>query len=110
MVIVNKLPQKNSALETLAGMDIRYELYLKFEHEYDNIVNAYHTAFADAQCDPDKSQQWPETYRKFVVQMNQALEHWKVFGYKREIESATNTIRCYPQVLNHLIPMRAVVA
>ncbi|MCD6011390.1 MAG: hypothetical protein K0Q79_1252 [Flavipsychrobacter sp.] len=108
MVIVNRVPQKDSAFEALAGMDIRYELYLKFEHEYQNVVNAYHTAFAEAQSDPDRSQDWPETYRSFVKQMNQALEHWKVFGYKREIEAAVNVHTCHPQVLSHLIPVRAL--
>lgn len=107
MVIVNKTAQKN-AFDALAGMNIKYELYHKFQIEYKKIVNAYHNAFAEAQSDPEQSLNWPETYRKFVAQINIALEHWKVFGYKSEIESAIGTQKCHPLILNKLTPIRAV--
>ncbi len=107
MVIVNKIAHKN-AFDALAGLNIKYELYHKFRTEYNKVVNAYHNAFAEAQSDPEQSLNWPETYRKFVAQINIALEQWKVLGYKSEIESATYTHKCYPLTLNNLTPMRAI--
>lgn len=110
MVIVNKLAHNDIVSAALVGNNSKQDLYNKFEQEYNKVVNAYHTAFAEAQSDPDKSLSWPDTYRRFSKEMHTALEQWKVFGYKNEIESALHACACHPLYLNDIIPNRIILA
>jgi hypothetical protein len=113
----NSNNDKSLLMEQIRIDAVKYDLYFKFEQEYNKIVNAYHTAFAEAQSDPDKSLNWADTYRFYFEKMNTALSNWKEYGYKNELDTALtrleqqmNNYRCYPVKMRSLVPTRTPVS
>lgn len=94
---------------------VKYDLYFKFEQEYKRLMNAYHTAFAEAQSDPVRSANWPRIYAQYHEKISIAYDNWLSYGYKNEVEQAFSRAqsitahKCFPVVLKKFIPTPALV-
>ncbi len=93
---------------------VKYDLYFKFEQEYDRVVNAYHNAFAEMQSDPEGLDRWPEMYSDYCDKISVALAQWKEFGYKNEVEfalsdtSVLSSPGCCPPTMKSVLPRPAL--
>ncbi len=90
-------------------------IYQNCEKEYRQLKNSLQNAFAEAQCDPIKSENWDNTYIQYTQQINSLMDRMIKIGYKQLIDSdecENNRLLdddiCWPLTLNQLAPMPAV--
>ena len=72
---------------------VKYQAYLKYEHEYKNKVQALNLAYEEAKSSPGKFQAWPIIGKQYSDDVNDGMTKWVVLGYKNQIESAFNLLK-----------------
>lgn len=65
-----------------------YKAYLQYQTEYQNIVKAKDSAYANAFNNPIQLQRWPIEGKSFQLDIDNAMNKWVALGYKNEIENA----------------------
>ncbi|MBO9619423.1 MAG: hypothetical protein J7539_10350 [Niabella sp.] len=69
-----------------------YNNYLQYQGVYHDAVKALNKAYASAVSDPKKLETWPVLGKSYQDDVNAAWDQWQGFGFKAEIETATNLL------------------
>jgi hypothetical protein len=69
-----------------------YELYMKYEDEYNSKVKSKNKAYASAFTDTAKLQMWPIEGKTYQDDVDEAWDRWTSFGFKEEVENAIATL------------------
>ncbi len=85
--------------------------YIDCEQEYHSLKNRLQNAFAEAQCDPVKSENWDSTYLQYTRDINMLMEKMIKIGYKHLVDSdkcsksSKPEANCVPLKLNQVVPV-----
>jgi hypothetical protein len=69
-----------------------YKAYLDYQQAYQDKVNAWNRAYANAFTDPMKLQTWPISGVTYQNDADAAMDRWVALGFKEEIENAIATL------------------
>lgn len=85
--------QNESHSPVTGPIDIeKYNAYLRYEKEYNDLADEYLTAYASAQNNPAELDKWAAIGGKYMDDMNEALQRWEELGFKPEIDELLKSV------------------